>query len=270
MGWDAELLLVYKKNTQRSYLSRIRHRGPLVVQKSFYPGDGRVVHNYLLHPPGGLVGGDRLEMQFQVGQSAAALVTTPAAGKIYRTLTEASAASLKIKLERESEFYWLPLENIAYNGAHHDMRMQVDLDENAKFSGWDILCLGRPGAHEIFDVGRIDTSVALQQNSKPIIFERMCWQGSSNALTSVWGLNTFPVLGSLYIYRPEFPPMDDFIGDLSEPNLELGGTLRSNWYILRARGLCPIRIREKFWHIVERLHKLGSTASLLPPTIWNY
>ena len=270
MGWDAELSLVYKKTKDRSYLSRIRHRGPLAIQKSFYPGDGRIVHNYLLHPPGGLVGGDRLDINLHIERSAAALVTTPAAGKIYRTLAQSSTSSLKIRLEPDSEFYWLPLESIAYHGAHHEMHIEVELDTNSRFTGWDILSLGRLGAKESFQAGCIDTSVEMRVNKVPKLFERMRWHGHSDALASVWGLRNFPVLGSLYIYRPHYPTMAEFIGDLSEPDLELGGTLRSNWYILRGRGLCPIKIREKFWNIISRLHILDNTVTLSPPSIWNY
>ena len=148
--------------------------------------------------------------------------------------------------------------------------MQVELDASAHFTGWDILCLGRPGAHETFGDGRVDTTIELRRNTRLSVFERMRWQGSGEALSAVWGLRKFPVVGTVYLHRPQFPDMETFIGDLSESDLELGGTLRSNWYILRGRGLCPIRMREKFWNIISKLHNLSSTASLLPPTIWNY
>ena len=83
-SWHARLELGFRDSGTRTVLAHRRHIGPLMVQRPFYP-EGSICHVYLLHPPGGLVGGDSLTVDVDVAGGARALVTTPAAGKFYRS-----------------------------------------------------------------------------------------------------------------------------------------------------------------------------------------
>ena len=65
-GWQAAMDLHFNGSGARTVITRRRHVGPLRIQKPFYPGDG-ACHVYLLHPPGGLVGGDVLDVTVRVG-----------------------------------------------------------------------------------------------------------------------------------------------------------------------------------------------------------
>jgi urease accessory protein len=60
---------------------RRRHLGPLVVQRAFHPEADGTAHLYILHPPGGVAGGDRLEITAHVAAGARALMTTPGGAK---------------------------------------------------------------------------------------------------------------------------------------------------------------------------------------------
>src|SRR5205085_6360717 len=88
-GWQAELRLRFNCDAPgplrpgRTRLVERQHRGPLVVQRPFYP-EGDPCHVYLVHPPGGVVGGDALRIDATVDPGAHALITTPAATKFYR------------------------------------------------------------------------------------------------------------------------------------------------------------------------------------------
>jgi Urease accessory protein UreH len=83
-GWQAELRLGFVQHSTKTVLANRSQRGPLAVQRPFYP-EGDVCHAYILHPPGGVVGGDCLQMRFQVDPAAHALLTTPGATKFYRS-----------------------------------------------------------------------------------------------------------------------------------------------------------------------------------------
>src|SRR5262245_44590058 len=83
-GWRAELDLEFAARDGKTVLARRRHLGPLVVQRPFHP-EGGVCHLYLIHPPGGIVGGDHLSCRIAVAPAAQALLTTPAATKFYRS-----------------------------------------------------------------------------------------------------------------------------------------------------------------------------------------
>ncbi len=93
-GWRARLELGFAPRPGRTALVHRRQRGPLAVQRPFYPEDD-VCHLYLLHPPGGVVGGDSLHIQADAGAGAHALVTTPGATKFYLS-AGASAQQVQI------------------------------------------------------------------------------------------------------------------------------------------------------------------------------
>ncbi|MEW8499294.1 MAG: urease accessory protein UreD, partial [Candidatus Thiodiazotropha taylori] len=84
-GWHAQLKLGFRKTVNRTILSERFRQCPLSVQRALYP-EADLCHIYLLHPPGGVVGGDRLDIQVDVTPQANALITTPGAAKFYRSL----------------------------------------------------------------------------------------------------------------------------------------------------------------------------------------
>lgn len=69
MTWLARLDLDYTQESGRS-AARYLHNGPLRILQSLYPESDAVCHNVLVHPPGGLVGGDTLDMRVTVGSGA--------------------------------------------------------------------------------------------------------------------------------------------------------------------------------------------------------
>ena len=84
-GWLGRLDLGFEVRAGRTVLAHKRQVGPLTVQRPFYP-EGNSCQLYLLHPPGGLVGGDRIEIRLDVAAGASVLVTTPGAAKFYRSV----------------------------------------------------------------------------------------------------------------------------------------------------------------------------------------
>src|SRR5690606_8424395 len=83
--WLARLQLEFVANG-RTKLARMRHEGPLVVQRPFYPEDD-VCHVYLLHPPGGIAPGDHVQLDAKLRAGSQVVMTTPSAGKVYATDT---------------------------------------------------------------------------------------------------------------------------------------------------------------------------------------
>lgn len=161
MAWHARLSLHYTQEGGRS-VARFRHDGPLRILQSLWPeGDG-VCHNVLVHPPGGLVAGDTLEVEVRAGPGSHGLVTTPGASRFYRSEAAVAVQDVRIHVERGARLEWLPLEALYYSGCHAENRLRLQLDPGAELIGWDIAALGLPQAQQPFVRGSVLQHLELQ------------------------------------------------------------------------------------------------------------
>ena len=155
--WQAELSLGLAKTVRGSVLKQCRHKGPLYVQKAFYPEGRDLAHLYLLHPPGGMVSGDDLRINVEMSADARALITTPGAGRVYKAREDKTLQTqhIQLRLAPGSSLEWMPLENIIYPGANTQLHTDVYLDEESAFIGWEISCFGLPASGQSFDSGAL-------------------------------------------------------------------------------------------------------------------
>ncbi len=160
MTWHASLALDYTLEAQRS-VARFVHDGPLRVLQTLYPEGDAVCHNVLVHPPGGLVGGDTLDIRASVGSGAHALITTPGATRFYRSEGELALQRTQLRLEAGARMEWLPLEAILYNGCRAENRLSFELQPGAELLGWDVTALGLPHADQPFARGRFCQHIEL-------------------------------------------------------------------------------------------------------------
>jgi urease accessory protein len=270
MAWNARLSIEYDRSQERSRIRKLSHEGPLVLQKSFYPDDSGIVHNYILHPPGGLVGGDQLQLNVHVRDRAAVLLTTPAAGKIYRSPEQLSTFSLQAELDEGCELLWLPQENIVYEGAIHRSALSWTVHPRSRLTAWDIQCLGRPGAGKVYDQGRLLTELRLRTKDRLLLLERQGIDGGSAMLQSSWGLAGFTAFGSMLLHWPDCHFRPEMSGDHSVDAVELGITHRDGWLLARARGSCPARVRERFLEILQEFYREHWGRAFTVPRIWAY
>jgi len=193
--WSASLKLGFEAREDKTVLSHRQRFGPLAVQRPFYP-EGEVCHVYLLHPPGGVAGGDQLDIQVNVQPNATALVTTPGATKFYHSA--ALSAQQRQRLDVESAcLEWLPQENIFFPNAKVQLSMDVHLNQNAKFIGWEINCLGRPVIQENFAQGQAIFHFNLYKDGLPVLLERLPIF-NDDTLDGAANLRKQPVFASFY------------------------------------------------------------------------
>ncbi len=145
MPWTARLNLDVSLEAARS-VARFEHDGPLRILQSLYPEGDAVCHNVLVHPPGGLVGGDTLDMQVQVGAGAHSLVTTPGATRFYRSEAGLATQQVHAHVADGARLEWLPLEALAYSGCDALNLARFTLAPSAEMMTWDITALGLPAA----------------------------------------------------------------------------------------------------------------------------
>lgn len=160
MSWQGQLQLDYTLQDGRT-TALDRHHGPLRVLQRLYPEGDAICHHVLVHPPGGIVGGDELAIEARLGPGTHALVTTPGATRFYRSAGAPATQSLRARLAPGSRLEWLPLETLVYDGALAENRMVFDLAPGAELMGWDLLGLGLPAAGLAFQRGHYQQHLEL-------------------------------------------------------------------------------------------------------------
>jgi urease accessory protein len=153
MSWHARLQLDYTAENART-VARYSHQGPLRILQSLYPEGDAICHNVLVHPPGGLVGGDTLDITATVGPGAHGLVTTPGATRFYRSTGPLALQRSHLSLAANARLEWLPLEALCYNACHAKNHLTLELAPGAQCMAWDVTALGLPHAGQPFDEGR--------------------------------------------------------------------------------------------------------------------
>ncbi|TAH44057.1 MAG: urease accessory protein [Betaproteobacteria bacterium] len=198
-GWRAALRLAYERRGMRSVLAERFHCGPLVVQRPLYPEGEGVCHTILVHPPAGIAGGDRLRVEVSVGAGAHALLTTPGAGKWYRSAGARGELVQRIEVADGGVCEWLPQESIVFDGALGDLAIEVRLRGDACFVGSEMLCFGRTGSGERFTRGELTMHTRIERDGRPLWLERGVVEGGEALLGSKVGLQGWPVSGTLLV-----------------------------------------------------------------------
>jgi urease accessory protein len=160
LSWHGRLALHYRREGERT-TALDRHHGPLRVLQRLYPEGPGICHHVLVHPPGGMVGGDRLEIEATLQAGAHALVTTPSATRYYRSTGAPASQQALLRVAAGARLEWLPLETLAYRGCHAHNGVQLHLAPGAEAMGWDVLALGLPAAGQPFDSGRFHQHLEL-------------------------------------------------------------------------------------------------------------
>jgi urease accessory protein len=185
-------------------LARSQHEGPLRVQRPFFP-EGRTgpCHVYVLHPPGGVVSGDRLLVDVRLAPQTAVLLTAPGATKLYRARAHNDAALVhRFSVGEGACVEWLPPETIAYDGTQTRVSTHVELAPDATYVGWELLCLGRPAAGERLTHGALHTELTLRRAGKLTYLERGAYRGGDALLGATWGMAGQPVLATMVVATP--------------------------------------------------------------------
>jgi len=269
-GWRAELALDYERRAARTVLAARRHDGPLVVQKPLYPEGDAVCHTIVVHPPGGIAGGDDLQLTARLNVNAHALLTTPGAGKWYRSVGTWARQSIYFDLRDGACLEWLPQENIIFNGACAELRTAVRLSGAASFIGWEIYCFGRTGSGESFSTGGFRGRTFIERDNRPLWLESGRLEGGEAGMQSSVMLAGQPVVGT-FMATPQ--KLD--AGVLSacralQPSMGDGAvTLLPGLFIGRYLGASSEAAKTyfiKLWHI---LRPVVAGRDAMDPRIWR-
>ena len=145
----AELVFGQRGTT---HLARLFQKSPLRVLVP-RPAPGEPPCAVLLNTSGGIVGGDALRVAVRLEAGTAAVVTTQAAEKAYRSAGAEATVEVDLDLADETWLEWLPQETILFEGARLRRRLRVDLGLRARLMAADMLVFGRRARGEQFQTG---------------------------------------------------------------------------------------------------------------------
>ncbi len=197
--WLAKLNLEFRQTHGRTVMSDNTHSGPLRVQRTFDAEDGSK-HVYILHPPGGYVAGDVIDIGITTQDGSHLVATSPGAAKFYRCGTEhplPQQQTLTLHANHKSLLEWLPQETIFFKDANARLETNIHLSAGANFLGWEISCLGRTASGENFGDGRLIQNLNLVKDNVLLHRERLMLEPNDAVQTRAWGLNNQPVFGTL-------------------------------------------------------------------------
>lgn len=260
-SWKAELALGFALRDGKTILADKRHDGPLVVQKPFYPEGDAVCHAIVVHPPAGIAAGDELELSATVEAGSHALLTTPGAAKWYRSA--GPWARQRIEFEVDGCLEWLPQETIVFDGALSDAATEVRLSENARYIGWEILCLGRTGSGERFGKGEARLETRIFRDGRPLWLERGRIEGGGKLMHSPAGLGGHSVCATLLAAGPNLDS-SAFRGIEGIAVTTLPGLL-----VARYLGDSSEAAKQKFVEIWRTLRPMLLGRPACEPRIWS-
>lgn len=267
-SWQAYLQLGFAERAAKTRLLPQKRYGPLAVQRPFYP-EGDCCHTYLLHPPGGVVGGDSLHLQVLSETHSSALITTPGATKFYNSGARLAQLQQELQLEAGAALEWLPQENIYFPGAELQACTRIELQADSRFIGAEIHCLGRPANNESFDRGALQLDLQLYCGGRPLVLDRQRIDPVSRH--SQAGLRSAAVQASMLLFGPSLS--DTLLENLRGVGVSSGvvGITRLSPQLVIARYLGPhTHIAQQWlrslWHIA-RPEVIGREP--VAPRIWN-
>ncbi len=263
-GWQADLKLGFELRGEKTVLAERQHVGPLTVQRPFYP-EGGVCHVYLLHPPGGVVAGDQLSISASAASGSHALITTPAAGKFYRSGGETASQKVSLTVASDATLEWLPQETIVYQGARFNSSMNIDLAENARFIGWEVLALGRPAAGEGFDNGEACLNWQIHRQGRLFYRERL--RLDARAFAARWGLDNHSACGTLFAYPATAADLEAVQQLIGEHPLR-GVTRIDDMLICRGLDARADLLRDFFQQVWQLLRTEIAHRPASAPRIW--
>lgn len=269
-AWAARLELAYGRRSNGATVPTLRrHSGPLRVQKSFYPEGEGCCHQIIVHPPGGIAGGDRLEVAVTLQDGAHTLITSPGAAKWYHGYGRAAQQSLHFKVGPGAALEWLPQETILFSGSEALLDAEIELAPDAQLIYADVVCLGRPAAGERFEAGCWRQRTRLRRAGRLVWSEPVMLAGGDALLRSRLGLAGHSVVGTLLWCGPVLPlELQQACRAVAAHGLGAVSQLPEVWlarFIGDSAEAAHLYFRE-LWRLI-RPWALGREA--VAPRIWN-
>jgi urease accessory protein len=253
-------------------LARLFHHDPLRVLFP-NPRAGDLALGTLVTTSGGLVGGDRRDIGLSVGPSAAAMVTTQAAEKVYRSAGPDVHVATSLKVEDGAWLEWLPQEAILFDGARLRRATSVDIAGSGRAMAGELLVFGRIAHGERFTHGLARDAWEVRRDGRLIWADALHLDGDIAEILDHPGcFGGATAYGTILYAAPDADRYLDAARTLIEhatPGVRAAATCFDGLLVIRWIGAPAHHLRQayaRFWSAF-RSHAAGLPARL--PRLWD-
>lgn len=213
VGRDGSLKLVFERRGAATVLAACRSTLPLQVLAPVALDDPAAVVS-MLNPTGGVLGGDRLAVDIDVGPGAHACLTTPSATRVYRTSGAPAVQTVHARLAPGAVCEWVPDHTIPSPRAVLEQRLLFEVAEGATLLAVDAWAAGRVARGEAWSFTRLDSALTVGDAAGLVLYDRFVLDGGAG-----WSRLGFaeghPYFATVAVVTDV--PLDDLLDGLSTP-----------------------------------------------------
>jgi urease accessory protein len=263
---DGRLALAFARAGGTTVLGPIEQRAPCRVLFP-RPGAGEAPLAVLVNISGGLAGGDRLSVAVRVAAGAAAVVTTQAAEKIYRSLGPDAELETRLEVAEDARLEWLPQESILFDGACLNRRTTAVVARGGQLLACETLVFGRAARGETMTRGRVREAWRIECEGRLAWVDRLGLSGGIAAKLDGMGFGGARALATAIYAGPQASALLPPAREAAEAE---GGaaTLVNGVLVARLLGARPARVRDGLARFLGVLRRAAfGTVSAAPP-LW--
>jgi urease accessory protein len=227
----------------------------------------------LLTTTGGLTGGDRTNVTFNVATNARATLTTQAAEKLYRALPTEAAVECKVALTLAAGAWaeWLAQETILFNGARLRRSFCADLEPGSRMLAVESVVFGRKAMGEEFRMGMLHDSWRIRCAGRLIWADAMRLDGDIAALRRApFGFGAAVACTTILYAGGNAATLLEPVRTVLEDAMdECGVTLIDELLIIRMLDEDAPRLRSRVIRVAGLIrHEAGGFSPTLP-RVWH-
>lgn len=237
-----------------------------------------VAEAVLINTSGGLTDGDALSCSARWDENAAALITTQAAERVYRSRDEVATIRTDLQLGESASACWLPQETILFEGSRLERRMNVEMAESASLFAAEIVVFGRTAMGEVVQSGQLLDQWQIRRHGKLIFADALrlddaLHKGLEKHLarpTLTNGANCFATL--IYAADDCAARLQDVRDALQHSDVVAGASNLGPLIVARVLAKHSQRIREVVAQVFAATHQSNESQTSKPfklPRVWH-
>ena len=186
----------------KTYIKDLQTKAPLLVQKALYPNTEfpNTAHIYLMSSAGGILQGDKLEIDIIAGKNTLSHITTQAATKIYKVEKGYSSQYINLFAQNGSYLEFIPHQIIPYKSSkfYQEVNLKIETTSTVVYS--EIISAGRLASGEKFDFDICFLRLtAYDRNGKMLFSDVMNMQPTKNGKELEYLFGDKTICSTVYI-----------------------------------------------------------------------